>query len=142
FFLWVSNRKQFREFMLGIVLISYAGFLSFLIYPTAPPWLASQMGFIPPVTKILNVVLQSFPNRDQIPTFYFFIKSNLVAAIPSMHAAYPTLMLLYGLKFFGKKGWVFLIYALSMWFTIVYLGEHYVIDILVGVIYCLVVFMI
>jgi membrane-associated phospholipid phosphatase len=57
---------------------------------------------------------------------------NQVAALPSLHAAYPMLLLL----FFWRDGrWVRLglaVYVLAMGFTLVYSGEHYVSDILVG----------
>ncbi|MFI5205332.1 MAG: phosphatase PAP2 family protein [Candidatus Paceibacterales bacterium] len=140
FYLWNINKKYFREYMLALVILSYAGFLSYILYPTAPPWLAAKMGFLPPITKILDVVLQNFPQRINLPTIYGFIGPNLVAAIPSMHAAYTFLTFLFSVRFFKLKGFIFFPYVLSMWLTIVYLGEHYFIDIVVGVIYCLVVF--
>jgi membrane-associated phospholipid phosphatase len=55
-----------------------------------------------------------------------------VAAMPSLHAAFPMMMTC----LFWHKGWKwripFLAYALAMGFSLVYLGEHWVIDILVG----------
>ena len=60
--------------------------------------------------------------------------------MPSLHAAYPMLVFLYLLKFFGKKMWFFSMYVLGVWVGIVYLGHHYVIDALVGAIYAVVIF--
>ncbi len=138
--IWLYNRKYFIEFMVGLSVLSYAAFISYLIFPLAPPWLASQHGLLPPITKIFNVVLHSFPDRIQLPTIYRLIGPNLVAAIPSMHTAYATLVTLFAVKFFGKLGLVFLLYTVGMWITIVYLGEHYVIDIAAGVLYAVVAF--
>lgn len=140
FYLWIRNKKYFREYMLALVLLSYAGFLSYLLYPSAPPWLASAQGYIPHVTKIFNVVMSQFPQRIDVPTLYRFVGYNLVAAIPSMHASYPFLTLLFAIRYFKLKGFLFLPYVLGMWLTIIYLGEHYFIDVVVGVIYCLVIF--
>lgn len=140
FILWFYNRRHFREFMLGVALASYVALLAYLIYPVAPPWLASQQHFIPPITKILNVVLNSYPDRYHLPTFYSLIGSNLVAALPSMHAAYAFLVFLYGVRFFGKIGYLFAPYFLAMWFSIIYLGEHYFIDIAAGATLALIIF--
>jgi membrane-associated phospholipid phosphatase len=57
---------------------------------------------------------------------------NDVAALPSLHAAYPLLLLLF---FWGAGRTVRLglgAYVLAMAFTLVYTGEHYVSDIVVG----------
>ncbi|MFT4126147.1 MAG: phosphatase PAP2 family protein [Gordonia sp. (in: high G+C Gram-positive bacteria)] len=60
-------------------------------------------------------------------------KSNLVAAIPSLHAGLTMLLALFmwpRVKALGKT--LFLGYAFAMAFTLVYTAEHYVIDILLG----------
>jgi hypothetical protein len=66
--------------------------------------------------------------------------ANKVAAVPSLHAAFPMLMLL----FFWSSGWgsriFFGLYTLAMGTTLVYTAEHYVSDILLGWIYAAVVF--
>jgi len=57
---------------------------------------------------------------------------NLVAAMPSLHASYPFMLLL----FFWPAGWWVRIalgaYTVAMGFVLVYGGEHFVIDLLVG----------
>src|SRR5260221_952763 len=131
FVLWLYNRKYFVEFMVSLAILSYAGFISYLLFPIAPPWLAAKMGYIPPVVKIFNLVLATMPETLRLPTLYRLIGTNLVAALPSMHAAYSTLVALFCFKFFGKSGLLLTIYAVAMWLAIVYLGEHYVIDIVV-----------
>jgi membrane-associated phospholipid phosphatase len=65
---------------------------------------------------------------------------NQEAAIPSLHAAYPMLLLLF---FWGAGRWArvgLLAYALAMAFTLVYTGEHYVADIVIGWVYAAAVF--
>ncbi|MGC5248750.1 phosphatase PAP2 family protein [Gordonia sp. DT219] len=60
-------------------------------------------------------------------------KSNLVAAIPSLHAGLTMLLALFmwpRVKALGKT--LFMGYALAMAFTLVYTAEHYVFDILLG----------
>ncbi len=140
FLLWVYSRKAFLEFSIGLSLVSYAALLLYVLFPTAPPWLASTHGYIPHVTKIFNVVFAH--TSDQAPTIYKFIGQNLVAAVPSMHAAYSFLIFLYALRYFKKWGFLVLIYCILMWLAIVYLGEHYLIDILTGAIFDLFFFVI
>ena len=57
---------------------------------------------------------------------------NTVAAMPSLHAAFPLMLLLF---FWSAGRWVRLglgLYTLAMAFTLVYGGEHFVADILAG----------
>lgn len=140
FFLWLYRKSYFREFATAILLLSYAGWITYLIYPAAPPWLAQKEGYLVGVTKILNIALISFPERLNLPTIYTSFNPNEVAAMPSMHAAYPFLILLFLISYFRWRGLLFLPYVLLVWFSIVYLGEHYVIDIIGGVIYALTFF--
>lgn len=60
-------------------------------------------------------------------------KANLVAAIPSLHAGLTMLLALFmwpRVRALGRT--LFMGYALTMAFTLVYTGEHYVFDILLG----------
>ena len=65
----------------------------------------------------------------------YSISSNDVAAFPSLHAAYPFLAFLFARRAFGRAGWLMLAYTACVWFAIVYLGEHWVVDIIGGVVY-------
>lgn len=140
YFIWTYNKRYFKEFSLGFAILSYGAVLTYLIYPTAPPWLAALHGNIPPVTKIFNVALEEFPDVLHLPSIYQAIDANLVAAVPSMHASYPFLVFLYAARYF--KWWSVLIlpYAVLMCITIIYLGEHYLIDIVVGLVYCFIAY--
>lgn len=137
YILWLYNRHYFRRFSLGVILLSYAGWLTFVIFPAAPPWLASQHNFIPYVYRVIDFTSSSFPDKLHLPSIYHDFYPNNVAAIPSMHAAYPLLVLLFGLKFFKKRMIWFSLYVFGVWFSLLYLGEHYVLDIIIGIIYTL-----
>lgn len=135
FLLWSVSRTKFRQFTFALLIMSYAAWISYVIYPAAPPWLAAQKGLLPGVTKILDVTLNFFPEKISLPTIYHQIDPNEVAAVPSMHAAYPFLVLLFMIKFFKRKGLFFLPYVLIVWVSTIYLGEHYTIDVILGVVY-------
>jgi membrane-associated phospholipid phosphatase len=66
---------------------------------------------------------------------------NLVAAVPSLHAAYPLLMTLFVGAKLPKLVPLLTVYVLAVWMAIVYLGEHYVFDIVTGVIYAVLAYL-
>ena len=114
--------------------------MTYLLYPAAPPWMAAQKGLIPPVKDVFATTLGTFITPGGVPTVYGIMGPNPVAAMPSLHAAYPFLVYLFLVRFYGKKGHLFLPYVLLVWLSIVYTGQHYVIDAIVGALYALVAF--
>ena len=132
FILWLYNKSYFKQFVIAILLLSYSAWVTFLLYPAAPPWLAANQGYVSGVTKIIDITLASFPEKLKLPTIYHQFNPNEVAAMPSLHAAYPLLIFLFAFKYFQYKSLPFLLYAVSVWISLVYLGEHYVVDIIGG----------
>lgn len=137
FLLWLHNKNYFRRFVSGLLILSYTAWFTYVIFPAAPPWLAEKQGFIHGISKILDYTLVTFPTQLELPTVYTTFNPNPVAAIPSLHAAYVFLIFLYALRFFKTRGLFFFLYVLAVWWAIVYLGEHYVFDIVMGIIYAL-----
>lgn len=139
--LWRVARPRFLEFRALVLTLTAAAFVTYALYPAVPPWMASEDGVIGPVTRVVGGVWdqlginQASALFDRGSTF-----SNPVAAIPSLHTAYPVLILLF---FWSRGGWVrglCLLYALAMSLTLVYTGEHYVVDIALGWIYAIATF--
>jgi hypothetical protein len=135
FFFWLLDRRYFRQYVTAMVVVSFMAFLTYMFFPAMPPWMASQQGFLPPVTHITNLVTAHFAGPLNMPTLYQYFGVNLVAAVPSLHAAYPLMTFLFLRKRFPRAGWAFLPYVLGVWLAVVYLGEHYVFDIVVAIIY-------
>ncbi len=133
--LWFKKKKIYRQYVLAIILVSYASFITYALYPAMPPWLAAYYGFIPNVYKITQEMTTSFGHPMAIPSVYKYIGSNVNAAMPSLHAAYPFLIFLFFFKYFRKYSIIPFVYVLGVWFAVIYLGEHYVVDIIVGIIY-------
>jgi len=118
--------------------MSFAAFVFYLLLPVAPPWKV-----LPSVVKIIDHTLPSFTDIPGIPvpaTVYHWLTPNQYAAMPSLHAAYPLLGTLFALRLWGRRAWPALVYTACVWLSIVYLGEHYVVDIIGGVIFVLAVF--
>ena len=130
--LWLVAREQFRRWMSMACLLAVMGFVTYMLYPAAPPWLASATGHLPPTQRILEAVF------DHVPAFSSPFNSggalgNDVAAMPSLHAGYAMLVALF-LAQFVRRRWrpLLALYPLAMAFALAYAGEHYVVDVLVG----------
>lgn len=139
FFLWMKDKAQFNKFVIALLVLSFAGFITFLLLPAAPPWYAAERGLIE-TEKIINIIIAQIGWRWNLSYFYDSLNPNPVAAMPSLHAAYPWLSFLALWHFSKRLAWFFLPYPILVWFSIVYLGEHYVIDVIAGVAYAQVSF--
>jgi membrane-associated phospholipid phosphatase len=137
FALWLRDRVAFRRFVLMLLAMSYGAFVFFLLVPAAPPWLAGEWGYIDNVNRPSDEAYKSFlPHRWQnYDTFRLWTRAspNPVAALPSLHAAFPWLVLLVACATFRWWGLLLVPYNLALWFSVVYLSQHWAIDILAGI---------
>jgi PAP2 superfamily protein len=141
FFLWLRRRRLYYDYVAALIVLSMAGFVTYLLLPVAPPWYAAREGLLPGVTYLKD---QGFTDLARLFGFeghYLFsytvyqFNPNLVAAFPSLHAGYPFLAFLFARRAFGRVGWLMLVYSACVWFAVVYLADHYVVDILGGLVY-------
>jgi PAP2 superfamily protein len=126
--------RGFNDLLYGIVMVSFLAEIAFLLAPTAPPWLAAERGFIPPVDPILKSALADLGLDELARAKGDAGLYNVVAAVPSLHAAWPAIGLLVVRKYRLPR-WLFWMQAfltLGVCFAIVYTGEHYVVDIVAG----------
>ena len=137
FLIWLERREVFYRCAATLVAVSFAGAATFLAFPAAPPWLASKHHLIPHVARIGYVEGGSSPVSTSKSWIEANILSNPVAAVPSLHAAYALLVLLFACAWRGRQGLWAAPYTLGMWFTVVYLGDHYVVDIVIGAAYAI-----
>ena len=135
FTFWIYDRKLFKDYTTGFLILSYMASVTYIIFPAMPPWMASNQGYIPPLAKIMDKVMGSFAHPISVPSIYKFFGANLVAAVPSLHAAYPWLIFLFLTRKLKRWSLLALPYVYGVWFAIIYLGEHYVIDGIIGIIY-------
>ena len=54
--LWKFAYPQFKRFAFLFVTLSFAGFVTYALYPAAPPWLASQSHALAPTAKIVDEI--------------------------------------------------------------------------------------
>lgn len=137
---WKKFTSQYWRFVATYAVLSFAGFLTYLVFPAAPPWMASDMSLIEPIHRVSSDVWFALGVQD-FSTFYSQVSPNPVAAVPSLHSAYALLFALFVTTLF-KSRWRFAawIFPALIGFGTVYQGEHYVIDAILGWIYALVAF--
>jgi PAP2 superfamily protein len=134
FYIWIKSlRMAFKELMFGILAISVLADIVFVLYPTAPPWLAAEHGLVNVhhilKQSLLDLHLGNFASLIGNPEKY-----NIVAALPSMHAAFPVIALIVAVRYQLPR-WIVALQAaqlLGVFFAIVYLGDHYFIDAVAG----------
>jgi membrane-associated phospholipid phosphatase len=112
------------------------GALCYWLVPTAPPWYAAQQGRLedergPRVRRMMIEYGEQFWEHRWGP-LYSLLGGNPLAAMPSLHFATSVNaahLLAEAGPVEGAIGWT---YALTLGLALVYLGEHYVIDLLAG----------
>ncbi|MCF6377390.1 phosphatase PAP2 family protein [Nocardioides KLBMP 9356] len=131
---WFALRDRFREWVVAALTMSVVGIAGYVAYPAAPPWLAAERGVIGDVDRTSHVgwdvlhldVVGRLTEAGQSG-------SNPVAAMPSLHAGAALLVALF---LWPSVSWamrvVLAAYAVAMALTLVYTGEHYVVDVLAG----------
>ena len=141
FGLWLylrGERSLYLRFSLVFLLVNLIGFAGYYIHPAAPPWYAMNYGF--------DVVLDTPGNTAGLGRFDELLgcnifhsiygrNANVFAAVPSLHAAYMVVALAYAVIGRCRK-WLIALFAFIMvgiWWTAVYSGHHYLIDVLLGI---------
>ena len=152
FVLWLTNRDLFHKFAFAFVLVAVAGFATYIVYPAVPPWLAAQPlvpyghiylrspsghVYLPGVRNVFDAAAYHWYNayNGQISIGFLHQHVDQIGAMPSQHAAFPFLCLLFLRRQFGRWAHLGWLYIIGITFSIVYLGQHYVIDALVGFVY-------
>jgi membrane-associated phospholipid phosphatase len=142
-YLFIKDKYLFAQFSIAFLLVNLVGFTIYYIYPAAPPWYVKLYGFDLHIGVPGNRAgLARFDDLINYPLFagIYNKNANVLAAMPSLHATYPLIVLYFGIK--KRLTWVniiFVIFTLGIWFSAVYSGHHYIIDVVVGVVVALVV---
>ena len=139
FIFWVRSREHYRRYVAALLLMAMLSFITYLFWPSAPPWYQFKEGRVPDplvVHKILDETVQKFwgPNYFVSP-LYTHLNPNQFAAFPSLHAAFPALAAVYAWSRYRPLAIGLILWTAAVLMSIVYLGEHYVVDALDGFIY-------
>jgi len=135
FAFWIQDRTLFYRFLLGLMLMSFAAFLCYLLIPVAPPRFSGAYGQSLAVVDIARATFEQIRFAPVTTWLYGNISGNPVAAFPSLHSAYPLLAFLFARERWPRAAWVLLAWSFGIWFSVVYLGHHYVVDVLGGIVW-------
>jgi membrane-associated phospholipid phosphatase len=106
------------------------------IAPTAPPWYArpAALGGLPGKPAVRRMMVEYGESfwQDGWGPLYSVLGGNPLAAMPSLHFATSLMAALLLAEVGPVAGALGFSYAATLGFALVYLGEHYVVDLLVG----------
>lgn len=139
FVFWLRSREHYRRFVAALLLMALLSFVTYLFFPSAPPWWQFKEGVVADniaVHKILNETVEKFwgPNYFVSP-LYSHLNPNQFAAFPSLHAAFPALAAVYAWSRYRWLSIALIAWTAAVLVSIVYLGEHYVVDAFAGFVY-------
>lgn len=121
--LWAWRRDWFWPYVFGLLCFSYVGFSTYLMFPAAPPWWAYVHGYLDSPVDLSHFVLSV---EAMLAT------PNPVAAMPSLHCGYPLFVSLVLGSLWGRRWHLVHLLPVAVGFSVVYLGHHYVVDVLAG----------
>ena len=127
----LRRRERFERAALHTYAVFDLGLIGYWALPTAPPWYAAQQGRAPELRRMMVEHGEAFWRR-RWGALYGALGGNPLAAMPSLHFATSVMaarLLADESRVRGAVGWS---YALTLGFALVYLGEHYVVDLLAG----------
>ena len=136
-YLFYKDKEAFFRFALSFLIVNLIGFVVYYVCPAAPPWYVEQYGFaFNPHTPGNTAGLGRWDDYFHVHVFagLYAKSSNVFAAMPSLHSAYPLVVLYYGIRY--RMRWWNALFALIMvgiWFAAVYASHHYVLDVLAGI---------
>ena len=139
FIFWLRSRDHYHRFIAALLLMCFIAFITYLFWPSAPPWYEFSATRVPPgevVHKIINETVDKLWGKNYIVTpLYSKLNPNQFAAFPSLHAAFPMLAAVYAWSRYRWLSGVLIVWSCCLVASIVYLGEHYVVDAVAGLAY-------
>ena len=143
-----DDRPMFYKFVYTLTILNVMALTTFILYPAAPPWYVYKYGFVQPVpeSSFWGISAGNLIDVDRLLGVSFFttlwdsFNANHFAAIPSLHGAYPVVVSFFAWKKFRKYLPLLIFYPIATWFSAVYLNHHYVVDLLIGVLYIFVAY--
>lgn len=136
-YLYVKDRPANRRFMWGFLLLNLAGFVTYHLLPAAPPWYFHAHGCVVDLATKASEGPALARVDAMLGVAYFrgmyAQSSSVFGALPSLHCAYPLLLVIEGWRAFGPRlRSLTLAYYGAMVFSAVYLDHHWILDALLG----------
>ncbi len=129
--LWYFNKSLFGRYTVAMIITSYAALITFILIPTSPPWYAGAA-----VNLYQSNGAAVLPNA--VSATISMIESDQFAAFPSLHTAYALIFSFFMVKLDRRLAFVAIPLTSAILFSTVYLGQHYLIDLIGGACYALI----
>lgn len=140
--LWMRNRPEWIRWMRRYLSLNFVALVIYVVYPMAPPWMASRDGYITEdISRITGRGWWEFGRGGGSKPSggggdahdRFSAVGNQVAAMPSLHAGISILVACYLImRLRSEWRWLLVLYPFAMSFMLVYYAEHYVVDVIAG----------
>ena len=146
--LWFFFKKdrRFESLCWAFFVVNAIGVVIYVLYPAAPPWYVLQYGPGPANLAALpspagTARFDAFFGIHYFANFYSR-NPNVFGAMPSLHAAYPLMMVL--VLWHRGVAWRVgtIVFALLVAFSAIYLTHHYILDVLAGSVAAIVAFVV
>jgi hypothetical protein len=143
-YLFIKDQRACQRYAWSFFTLNIVGFVTYHVLPAAPPWYFHKFGCMvdlaahssegPALARVDALFHMSYFNA------FYGRASEVYGAIPSLHVAYPLLIVFEGWRRHSKALRALTVfYFASMCVAAVYLDHHWVIDILCGWTYTVVV---
>jgi len=135
-YVWVRDAERLGGAAARMYAVFDLGVVCYWLVPTAPPWWAASHGYLgegdpPPVRRMMSEYGERFWGESW-NELYDVLGGNPLAAMPSQHFA-TSLMAAHLLWEAGPvAGALGFAYTATLGLALVYLGEHYAIDLVAG----------
>jgi len=140
-YIWLKEpKKYFLQFRNAYMVLCLLGLITYILYPAAPPWMAAELGYLPHLTRNSWELVKV---GQWTSNLFDSVGYNLVAPLPSLHVGWAFLSSIVTQQLLSRKGKPFWIaylpylYTIAMILTVVYTGDHYIVDGLLGIVYAL-----
>lgn len=137
---WYKYPKLFRHYLGAMTLLLAVGLCIYFLIPSRPPWETPEApeggvdsSMLPPVYRIMTSIAEQLGGGLYKASYKVIGESNPWAAMPSIHMAI-TFLLVFPLFHWGRKwGYLGLLYSALMGYSLIYLGEHFFLDVCAGI---------
>ena len=130
YILWRKSLQNYWKYTVAFGVCTFSALVTFLFYPVAPPWIS-----VPQVTQILTSSVDGSIGLPVYKWMFNFLNPDLYAAFPSMHSALPWLVFLFSFRVWRWRALPVLVLPVGTWFSAIYLGEHFFLDVIGGIAY-------
>jgi len=128
--LWYSNKILYKRYVYSLVACSYVSLVFYTLAPSAPPW---YNGVASNLLATTSAQIGSSSIFSELARIGSLIESDKLAAFPSLHAAYVVLFSYFTIKLKRTYALVSIPIMVGVLFSTIYLGQHYITDLVAGV---------